>query len=147
MKLVDAKTLAELYLEKHGLSQKGWKFQFEKTKNRLGVCHSRIKRIGLSRDFILMNDEKLIEDTILHEIAHALVGPFNKHNRTWKLMAIKLGATPRARARANMPKGKYAVRCVNCGIIGYQHRRSKYIGVRNRFYCKKCKGEVVIGYV
>ena len=37
-----------------------------------------------------------IRDTVLHEIAHALVGPEARHGPEWKAIAKRLGATPRA---------------------------------------------------
>lgn len=37
----------------------------------------------------------LIRDTILHEIAHALVGPNHCHDLVWKAKCLEIGATPR----------------------------------------------------
>ena len=49
------------------------------------------KKISFSRNFIKNSSKEDIQDTILHEIAHAIVGPKHGHDKVWKAMASKLG--------------------------------------------------------
>ena len=44
-----------------------------------------LEKRKFSRNFIKIFKD--IQDTILHEIAHALVGPKHGHNKVWKEMA------------------------------------------------------------
>lgn len=69
--LEDAKILAELWIEHHNLV--GWSFEFDNAQKRFGCCNFNKKRITLSRILTTLNSEAEVEDTILHEIAHALV--------------------------------------------------------------------------
>jgi hypothetical protein len=46
---------------------------------------------GLAR--AIMDHQELIRDTILHEVAHALVGENHNHDEAWRAKAIELGAT------------------------------------------------------
>jgi predicted SprT family Zn-dependent metalloprotease len=73
MKIQEAQHLAISYMELHNL--KDWTFNFHGRKSQLGTCSYKSKTIYLSRLWVETLDEKEILDTILHEIAHALVGP------------------------------------------------------------------------
>jgi hypothetical protein len=86
--------LANQLMTKHGLVQQGWKFEFDdKVIKRAGLCDPRWKRISLTGYFADHETEFEIKDTILHEIAHALVGTKNGHNKIWKAKAIEIGGT------------------------------------------------------
>ena len=74
--------LARNQMNKHGLVD--WALDLDYAKVRAGACFFREKRISFSRNFIKKSSEEDIQDTILHEIAHALVGPKHGHNKVWK---------------------------------------------------------------
>lgn len=40
-----------------------------------------------------LHDEAEVRDTILHEIAHALVGPEHQHDEVWRRTAVRIGST------------------------------------------------------
>lgn len=97
-------------MRKHKLDRDGWQFQWDHAKLRLGSCNYTYKTITLSKWYMLGLSKAEIKDTILHEIAHALVGPCNEfkpngrravspHGAEWKAMAEKIGATPKAKAK------------------------------------------------
>ena len=65
---------AEAALREHGLTQKGWTFRWDRAVRRFGICNYSKKRITVSRTLAALNDFAKSEDTVLHEIAHALVG-------------------------------------------------------------------------
>lgn len=142
MLLEDAKTLALLHMEEHGVDDK-FAFEFEDCKRTLGRCHYYTKKITLSKWYAELNEEKEIEDTILHEIAHALAWTHDKfkgHGKIWKDWARKVGANPRACSKANLakPKNHYKYEQTCCGVTYKRHRVSK----RRRYYCPKCKGKL-----
>ena len=56
-----------------------------------------------------LNEEKEIEDTILHEIAHALAWTYDRfkgHGKIWKDWARKVGANPKACSKSNLAQPK-----------------------------------------
>jgi len=95
MNLNDAKLLAELYIEQYLAKQDGgrWHFVWSNHMTTYGMCRYGPKEIVLSKPMTEACNEAEVEDTILHEIAHALT-PGSGHGPVWKMMARKLGADP-----------------------------------------------------
>jgi hypothetical protein len=75
------------------LLDKRWQFSWDYSKRRMGVCWYNKRVISLSAPLTLKRDEAAVVDTILHEIAHALVGKRNGHNKIWKAKAIAIGCS------------------------------------------------------
>lgn len=92
MNLSSAYTLAAELVAKHGLWQ--WRVEWDKAIRRMGCCHYRTRTITLSRELFAANDEPECKDTILHEIAHALVPTDSGHGWVWKHKAREIGARP-----------------------------------------------------
>jgi hypothetical protein len=102
MDLTKAKKLATRLLKKHKLA--GWKFSFDSAVRRYGCCNYSKKRITISKKLTAVREEVNVKNTILHEIAHALVGPGHKHNEVWRRMAIKIGCNGSVRGNdARLP--------------------------------------------
>ena len=142
MRLTDAKTLALLHMEEHGVDDK-FTFEFEDCKRTLGRCHYHAKKITLSKWYAELNEEKEVEDTILHEIAHALAWIHNKvtgHCKVWKDWARKVGATPKACCKSDLvqPKNHYKYEQTCCGVTYKRHRLRKSATYR----CPNCKGKL-----
>jgi SWI/SNF-related matrix-associated actin-dependent regulator 1 of chromatin subfamily A len=57
----------------------------------MGLCSHKDKTIILNAHHVDMHEEKDVVNTILHEIAHALVGPFAGHNEVWAEKAREIG--------------------------------------------------------
>lgn len=93
-KLDRARQLTEDLLAEHGLD--GWRVRFDNAGRRLGVCRHSQKIIGLSRQHVAVGSDETTEDTIRHEVAHALAGPGEGHGARWKQIAARLGADPTA---------------------------------------------------
>lgn len=91
MDLRDAYALAEHLLEKHGLHD--WHVRYDGAKRRAGVCRFRDKTLGLSAPLTALHSDEEVRDTILHEIAHALVGPRHGHDQTWREVAGLIGCS------------------------------------------------------
>ncbi len=88
MNLDDARALAEAWIEQHGLH--GWRFTFDRAVRRFGQCDYLRRTISLSAALTELNDEHRVENTILHEIAHALT-PGANHGPEWKRVAASIG--------------------------------------------------------
>lgn len=142
MNTTEGKTLALLHMEDHGLFKRNWIFSFESCKRSLGRCHYNAKKIALSKWYVELNEEEDIEDTILHEIAHAL--SFTRHGkkgtghgRLWKDICIEIGATPKATHKGLLeyPNNhhKYVDTCC-CGTTFKRHRLS----IGRSYRCPKC---------
>lgn len=92
MKLEQAELMARGLMKKHGVS---YKFQFMPRRqrfNRTGQCNWSKKIISLQPAFVELNELKIVKNTILHEIAHALK-PKHGHNKFWKAQAVAIGCT------------------------------------------------------
>lgn len=124
-------------MRQHNLIEAGWTFGFNDNKRRAGVCRYTPKSIELSRHYCENNPDEKIKDTILHEIAHALLPPGNGHNRVWKAKCIEVGAKPERcyDDTVVMPKGNWVGRCPNCQHVLRRHRRPKNL---TGWYHKMC---------
>jgi predicted SprT family Zn-dependent metalloprotease len=89
--LGDARVLALTLMREHGLTE--WRLVFDRAKTRAGVCRPIRKEIGLSRPLTELHSVEEVTDTILHEIAHALVGPNHGHDARWRAMAQSIGCS------------------------------------------------------
>lgn len=86
-----AQKLANEAMAKHGLIEKGWIFQFDRATSRLGATHFSNRRITVSKHFTNAATEEQFMQTMLHEIAHALLPAYVKHGPEWKRLARKIG--------------------------------------------------------
>lgn len=91
MDLLDAFRLGERLLAEHGLD--GWRLELDQAKRRAGICRFGPRVIGLSAPLTRLHSEQEVRDTLLHEIAHALVGPRHGHDAVWQRRAREIGAT------------------------------------------------------
>lgn len=81
-------------IDKH-LWGRDWEFGFTDDHEVLGYCDDEERIICLSNLYVkYCNDWSCLEDTILHEIAHAIVGVEHYHDDKWKKVAKLLGSTP-----------------------------------------------------
>lgn len=138
MDLLDAEDLVIDKMGEYGLLRDGWHFQWDRAKTRAGICSPRQKLIGMSEIVIAINDEAFALDTILHEIAHALV-PVNvkAHGVEWKEMAAKLGADPDFSVydELNRPEPKWVGSCPVCDWECKRYRLKRGMRVTS---CPSC---------
>lgn len=138
MNLADAEKLAlELMREfklidpqrKHGLPQfsRDWRFEFDNAKRRFGCCHRTDLKITLSRELVKRNDREQVEDTIRHEIAHALAPSRSGHGPAWKEMCARTGANPERfyDETVDTPKGDWTATCGGCGREHHKFRKPR----------------------
>ena len=81
MDLGDAYRMGTELLRQHGLD--GWTLAFDGAKRRAGVCRYDVRVIGLSAPLTRLHARDEVRETVLHEVAHALVGPRHGHDAVW----------------------------------------------------------------
>ena len=130
--LEETRALAHTLMLKHGLMYKNWKFCFDNAKSRLGYCSYKKKKISLSQNYIPITTKEEIKDTILHEIAHALVGVGHGHDRVWRQKAIEIGCNGQRLYHGYAKvEAKYKGTCPKCGMVILRHRRTQIA-------CRRC---------
>ena len=126
---------ADVLLARHRLH--GWSFAFDSAARRGGACDFARRRITMAAGFAATADAAEIEDTLLHEIAHALVGRLHHHDAVWRAKAREIGCSGRRCHAVEFTPAPLVARCVHgCFAIG-RHRR------RRDMRCRRCGGEVV----
>lgn len=139
-----AQCLAIKLMDEHDLIFRGWTFEFDNAKRRFGCCRYRTKKITLSKHLVKLNDESIVRNTILHEIAHALVGAGHGHNHVWRTKAIALGCNGErcySSDKVNLPEYKYLGLCVN----GHTHNRHRK--PRQSVSCGRCSAKYNAKYI
>ena len=145
MNLLEAEQLAWKLLSEHrmelanGHSFTGqWGFKWTNKKRALGTCHYSERRISLSQFFVPHLDVDEVKDTILHEIAHAIVGGKHGHDYVWKRKASELGCNPDRTADVKIPVNKmgykYIAECPVC------HKKHGHARKSRREYSCSCQG-------
>ena len=148
-RFIDIVRLAKSLMNDHGIGH--WRFGFDRSCTCYGSCWHISKKITLSKYFCanLNNDIVNIKDTILHEIAHALMQEryphiHPDHGYIWKKIAREIGCRPeRTSDKGIMPKGKYQGFCPQCGDLDvYRHKLGPAMK-EGRYRCSKCRSKIV----
>lgn len=135
MKLYEIRDLANQLIEKH-LPNRGWSFDFDTAKRRMGCCNHRHKLITLSKVICRIASDEEITDTILHEIAHARVGPGYGHGPFWRAVAQQLGCTgERCHSVPTHQGAKYRAECDECGKTYHRHRKTAHLANGGYYRC------------
>ena len=121
---------AERLMARHGLRE--WSFQFDDAAQRAGACDYRLKVLSLSRQFSLESSGEQARDTVLHEIAHALVGKEHNHDAVWKEKARAIGCTGDRCHRVRFAPPGWIASCPRCRWTQTRNRRLRGA------ICKKC---------
>lgn len=136
MQLSNVLSLGNQLMKQHGLTSLGWGFELDNAKRRFGVCRHRNRTISISKHLATLNDEAKVKDTILHEIAHALVGPNHGHDHVWKRKCIEIGAKPErcySTDETNTPTLRYVAKCEACGK---EHQKVKRPQPLSKYACR-----------
>lgn len=127
--------MARLAMNKWELDD--WKVVINpRLKRALGVCKYRTKSIELSAEYVTLNGEAEVRDTILHEIAHAKAGHKAGHGPEWKSWCLRVGAKPERCAPADTPAAKaqwqLAAR-INGELVRFAHKAHRRTDMSRRF--------------
>jgi hypothetical protein len=124
MELNKAKQLAINLMTEHGLIGNGWSFKFDHAKRRYGCCAYSKRIISISGPLTEIREQDKVKNTILHEIAHALVGAGHGHDSVWKEKALEIGCNGERCGNDVRIKGNWIGECPN-GHVSYKHRIPK----------------------
>lgn len=140
MNLQRAQMIASDLMKYYLSPLQGWGFRFDHSLTRLGLCDHRNFRISLGRHATEVNSEEQVLMTIVHEIAHALVGSLHGHDDVWKAKAIELGHSgERCGKIAVKAPAKYSVTCHSCRSTWNLYRLTKRYKERiNVMWCQSC---------
>jgi len=127
---------ASSLLREHGLND--WRFKFDYSTRRAGCCNYRDQTISISFELARNGTDDEITDTLLHEIAHALVGKKHNHDAIWKAKARAIGCSGQRTHRMQFAVPRYHVECTNrCFPRQPAQRRNP------RLVCRTCGGKLV----
>ena len=141
MELTAAYDLATGLLREHGLA--GWRVELDGAKRRAGVCRFAERVIGISAPLARVHSEDEVRDTVLHEIAHALVGPEHGHDAVWRAAAVRLGSSGRRCVATDAP----AVRGAWVGVCAEGHVRDRHRRPERVLSCGVCSRSFSVDHV
>ncbi|UNX55037.1 SprT-like domain-containing protein [Georgenia sp. TF02-10] len=102
MELAEVRRMGTALLAEHGLA--GWRVALDGARVRAGSCRYAERTITLSRHLMALYDDAQVRETLLHEIAHALVGPEHGHDAVWRAKARAIGSTASRTVAAYAPQ-------------------------------------------
>lgn len=140
--LAEVEALARGLLARHKASSglgADWTFGFDLSTTRGGVCRYADRRIDLSVSYCHRATRAEIEDTLLHEIAHALVGHKHHHDAVWRAAARAIGCTAERCHDVDHTPARWVGEC-GCGRSWQRQRLSRRLRLGSR--CPRCGGPI-----
>lgn len=128
-RLDDVQALGDALLERHagsGALSAAWRFGFDLAPARAGVCRYGERRIHLSVPFCLRATRAQVRDTIVHEIAHAIVGREHGHDAVWRAKARELGCSAERAHGVRHTAARWVGEC-GCGNVWRRQRLQRRI--------------------
>ncbi len=141
MRLTEVAAVGKHLIREHEVKsglKAGWQFAFDLAPERGGLCRYAEKQITLSVTYCLKASKEEIVDTILHEIAHAIVGPKHGHDATWKAAARRIGCTAERCHHVQHTPPRWHGQC-GCG---QQWKRQRLSQRARTWRCRKCKENI-----
>lgn len=123
-------------LRQYGLDE--WSVGFSKRKRVNGLCKYKKKVVELSYALVNKAEAEEINNTILHEIAHAIVGPRQKHNKIWQTKFLEIGGDGKRLGNNYIEDGYNWIRfCPDYHFIQRLYRKRK-----GHFLCPTCHKDI-----
>ena len=116
-----------------------WTFGFDLSPVRAGVCRYRERRIDLSVSYCLRASLDEIADTVLHEIAHAIVGKAHNHDAVWRTKAQEIGCSGERTHDVRHTEARWLGECA-CGVRWQRQRLARRL--RRGARCPDCRSEI-----
>jgi len=114
-----------------------WIFRFDHSTRRAGCCNYHDKKISIASNLARNASGEDIRDTLLHEIAHALVGKKHNHDPVWKAKAKEIGCSGERTHQLVFSPPRYHVTCENGCWEHTAERRN------HRLLCRTCHGKII----
>lgn len=128
--------LARTLMDEHGLTD--WKIGWIRSAHRAGQCNYTTRTIELSLKKAEVRTDNDTRMTILHEIAHALVGPYHSHDWVWQRKCLEIGGNGKAKhtqtTEESVALAKWVGTCPNGHVTTRQARSKKMFDVS----CGRC---------
>lgn len=139
----DIEEFAQEKLAQWGLTPKGWSFGWHTKRSAFGTCNIKHKTVKLSLFLFDSISREEQQDTVLHEIAHALdfeTRGRSDHSVHWRVWAVRVGAKPERCKTIEDPqkqaevasRSKYTMRCP----AGHEFQRHRIM--RQKASCPTC---------
>lgn len=122
--------MARRTMIKHGLV--GWDLEWNNSYNTYGVCDDATQIISFSAPIAEFGDESSFRNTVLHEVAHALVGTDECHGPVWKAKCLEIGGDGKVSGpdyeEFRKATAKWKSLCSVTGeLLGYGYRRFHHL--------------------
>ena len=137
--ITQTQALASELMDQHNLI--GWRFIWDYARSRGGqTCYSA-RTISLSRHLVPLWTDEQVRNVILHEIAHALVGPGHGHDRVWTYKCLSIGGDGNRTHSNPTHRKRWEAHCDTCGVVaGGRHRLTK--GMRDHAIHPVCRTRI-----
>jgi hypothetical protein len=112
-------------------------FQFDNGTKRAGCCQYATQVIALSYEFARRAPAEDLTDTLLHVIAHALVGKVHHRDDVWRAKALEIGCSGRRCHDLQFTSPRDIVPWEHRCWIATAERRKREVR------CKQCRGKGV----
>ncbi|HZK05084.1 MAG TPA: SprT-like domain-containing protein [Actinomycetaceae bacterium] len=142
MNLHDVEKLARAELKAAGLDGT-WRIAWDNARRRAGNTRYLDHTISFSMPLMSLYEPDVVREVILHEIAHAIVGPHHGHDAVWAATARRLGSTGRTSLPGTLPKppATWVGHCPN------GHKFERYRRPSNSASCSRCNATYDERYV
>ena len=135
----EVRLLARELMDDHGLES--WSVEINpRLRTTFGRCNHNRQLIDINWYHCTRSEADTIRDTILHEIAHALVGRRQGHNHVWRAKAIEIGCSGSRTGKweddvlpTTITARPWAMVCPAHGVVAKRKRKP-----RARYTCKEC---------
>lgn len=123
----------------HGLYD--WKYKIDHAQMRAGLCDYMSRTLTFSK-YLFLNMEisaDQIKNIVLHEIAHAIVGPDAGHTEIWRRKAIEIGCDGNQYHNMMLYPPRAFVSCPCAKTMRYVYRITK---TATKGVCRHCRGNL-----
>lgn len=141
MNLSAAYAMGRALLDEHGLED--WTLRFDRAKTRAGVCRGGRREIGLSAPLARLHPPEEVRETLLHEIAHALVGTGHGHDAVWRRAVVAIGGSPRRCVDAAAPRPAAPW----LGVCAAGHEVERHRRPERPMSCRQCSPSFTLDHL